>query len=443
MEKEIPSNKKYNIPSHIDVIRYNSRILVISVDTAKWIVLENESQLKFFHLLQEYPLDQALSNFDGNYHDAQTVVIQLEARHFEDTNVHSCIYNDVKTLQVYLTNACNLHCPHCYMFAGAKTQNELSTEELFRLFQDYRNQGGEKITFTGGEVTMRRDLYEIVEFAANLGIKVRILTNGTSWDDELIAKISPLLSSIQISIDGFSEQTNSRVRGRGSFDISLRTLDKFVENGVPSEVSITPFYDKDFESYVNDFATFAQQLTEKYRGHQFKIKFAEQMMEGREVSLDPEQQENYSKVINKIHDRYYGANTEDLSFVKAFREPQIMDNCMYGVISVSSTGDVYFCARIPSMSPIGNIRNMSFEDVMQMSRLAQSQSNINNLAPCKDCSIKYICGGGCRIDYFPDLITTPDITKLDLSKIRRKPCSDKDKNRYYDLMIRANSMLFQ
>lgn len=371
------------------------------------------------------------------------MVIQLEARSFENQDVHSCIYNDVKTLQLYLTNACNLRCPHCYMFAGSKSKEELSTEEIFSVIDGYKGQGGEKVTLTGGEVTMRKDLEEIVAYASKAGLKVRILTNGTSWDTELIDRVSPYLSSIQISIDGFSEETNARVRGVGSFDISLATLDRFIANNVPSEVSITPFYDDDFDSYVESFADFAKNLTAKYAGKKFKINFAEQMMEGREVSLNETQQRQYSSVINKIHEKYFGVDTEDLSFVKAFREPQIMDNCMYGVISISSSGDVYFCARIPSISSIGNVRVMGFDEIMEMSRLAQSQSNINNLAPCKDCDIKYICGGGCRIDYFPELTSSKDIKSLDLNKIRRVTCKAEEKEHYYDIMIRTNEKLFQ
>lgn len=443
MNKEISPNKRYSFPDNLSIVRRNGNILIISVETAKWIVLKNESQLSFFELLQIMPLGEALERFEGHYNDAQYMVIQLEARHFEDQNVHSCIYNEVKTLQLYLTNACNLRCPHCYMFAGQKSKNELSTEEIFSVIDGYKGQGGEKVTLTGGEVTMRKDLAEIVRYASNAGLKVRILTNGTAWNPELIDNVSPYLSSVQISIDGFSEKTNAKVRGAGSFSISLSALDRFISNNVPSEVSVTPYYDDDFESYVESFADFAKSLTTKYAGKKFKINFAEQMMEGREVSLNETQQRQYSNVINKIHEKYFGADTEDLSFVKAFREAQIMDNCMYGVISISSTGDVYFCARIPSISSIGNVRTMGFDEIMEMSRLAQSQSNINNLAPCKDCNIKYICGGGCRIDYFPELTSSKDIKSLDISKIHRIPCEIEEKERYYDIMIRTNEKLFQ
>ena len=99
MNKEISPNKRYSFPDNLSIVRRNGNILIISVETAKWIVLKNESQLSFFELLQIMPLGEALERFEGHYNDAQYVVIQLEARHFEDQNVHSCIYNEVKTLQ--------------------------------------------------------------------------------------------------------------------------------------------------------------------------------------------------------------------------------------------------------------------------------------------------------------------------------------------------------
>ena len=39
---------------------------------------------------------------------------------------------DEVSLHLYLTNACNLRCPHCYMNAGKTGDNELTYEEIYK-----------------------------------------------------------------------------------------------------------------------------------------------------------------------------------------------------------------------------------------------------------------------------------------------------------------------
>lgn len=59
--KHIDINKKYEIPTNISIVRYKKYIIVISVDTANWIVLQNDEQLTFFELLKNNTIQQALN----------------------------------------------------------------------------------------------------------------------------------------------------------------------------------------------------------------------------------------------------------------------------------------------------------------------------------------------------------------------------------------------
>ena len=76
---------------------------------------------------------------------------------------------------------------------------------------------------------------------------------------------------------------------------------------------------------------------------------------------------------------------------------------------------------------------------MQLSDLAKQISDVNNLVPCKDCELKYICGGDCRVIYFKDLVDC-DVEKLTKSPTRK--CNKEMKEQFYDLMIRTNHKLF-
>ena len=306
MKKEVyvDTKKKYCFPMGLKLVRYRDVILVISPDTANWIVLDNLEQELFFQLLQTHSIEESLSLFEGKEINAKCVITQLEAKRFENTSVTSGTEGET-TLHFYLTNACNLRCPHCYMFAGKRNDNELDKDEIYDVLKQYSELGGKKVTFSGGEVMMRDDLLPIVRYAFEKGLLVRILTNGTLWTKEIIAEIAPQVSSVQISIDGYSEETNAEVRGINSFQKSMQAVEWFIGAGVNVEIAVTPFYNFELASRIQDYTNFAKNLLEKYPDA-LKINFAHEVIEGRSVNLTTSQKKEYGEMINRILSEYYG-----------------------------------------------------------------------------------------------------------------------------------------
>jgi sulfatase maturation enzyme AslB (radical SAM superfamily) len=64
------------------------------------------------------------------------------------------------------------------------------------------------------------------------------------------------------------------------------------------------------------------------------------------------------------------------------------------------------------------------------------------LSPCKDCELRYICGGGCRIDEFPDLVNRDSFENIDFDKISQRECDSKVKDKFYDMLIRSNKYFY-
>lgn len=443
MEKniQIDLSKKYYFPQIIEV-EYKGKILVISPETANWIVLDNENQLKFFRLLQFNSIQEALSKTQVLNRDSNWVIAQIEARKLDNYVVQNSIL-DIQSLHFYITNVCNLHCPHCYMKAGERLEEELSIDEIKKVLNEFKQYGGEKVTFTGGEVSTRKDFIEIVQYAASVGLQIKILSNGVLWRQDMVDDLSDIISSIQFSVDGYDEESNQRIRGVNSFMATLKTIDKFVARGVQVDVAVTPFFDGDLENHIQDYARFAKSLTDKYDGEKFVIRFSHELLDGREIELTEEERSEYGKIIDKIYSAYYGTDVSYYPFIGRFREHRILENCMFGHLSISASGDVFLCSRIPFVASIGNVKTMPMETIMQKARTAQSLSNINNLRPCNKCELKYICGGGCRIDHFPKLTSCSKIEELNPLSIPPRKCSMKEKEYYYDIMIRTNEMLFR
>ena len=90
------------------------------------------------------------------------------------------------------------------------------------------------------------------------------------------------------------------------------------------------------------------------------------------------------------------------------------------------------------MKPVGNIRINNLDELFTIAQKARLLSDINNLSPCKNCELKYICGGECRIKHFSGFKEN-DLSKITSSK---RTCTQEHKNSFYDMMIKLNEDMY-
>lgn len=437
IQKEIDENKKYHLPKDIRVIEYDNRYIVIAVETGNWLILNNSEEVHFFNLLQSKTIKEAISLSDCGHNTIKSVITQLEAKDFENISV---LKSEMPlSLHFHLTNACNMRCPMCYMSANKKLQNELSTSEVFDILDNFSSEGGEKVTFTGGEIATRKDLLQIVQRANRNGLKVELLSNGTLWTPEMIDSFSPLIDKIQISIDGYSEDTNARVRGKGNFAKALDVVDQFVHHNVMTEIAMTPYYDQSYKENYIQYADFGKVLSRKYDNFKFKVKYSGVLLDGRERKFSQEEKEDYNSLAEKIYLEIFG-NVNDFQFINFHKNHGIQDVCNYGNLTITSTGQVYLCPQIPELNTIANVRECNFHDLVELSKKAKVAANVANILPCRECELKYICGGDCRIKYFSEFRHFEDV--LD-GKMPQRECNISTKHKFYNLMIKYNADIYQ
>ena len=108
------------------------------------------------------------------------------------------------------TLTCNFSCKHCGSRAEKHAyQGELTTEEIKKVFREVAHDfDAKKITIavTGGEPLLRKDLFEVMKYAKELGFSWGMVTNGFLIDENIIGKMKEAgMESIDISIDGIGE----------------------------------------------------------------------------------------------------------------------------------------------------------------------------------------------------------------------------------------------
>ncbi|KKK75956.1 hypothetical protein LCGC14_2868530, partial [marine sediment metagenome] len=163
----------------------------------------------------------ALSESDGLRYRA-TCVGSPEQISYNKQNVKSN-----KPIVVWnSTRQCNLKCVHCYASATTKPiEGELSTEEGKALLESIANYGCPVVLFSGGEPFMRKDLFELIEYANVLKLRPVISTNGTLITKEnVLAAKKAGVKYIGVSLDGLAE-VNDKFRGvKGAFELAINGM---------------------------------------------------------------------------------------------------------------------------------------------------------------------------------------------------------------------------
>jgi len=149
---------------------------------------------------------------------------------------------DKKPVVVWnMTRRCNLKCIHCYSnSADHDYPDELTTEEGKKLIADLAAFGSPVILFSGGEPLLRRDLFELAQYATDKGMRAVISTNGTLITDEVAAKLKEIgLSYVGVSLDGL-EKTHDRFRGKkGAFAAAIEGIRNCRKAGVKVGIRFT------------------------------------------------------------------------------------------------------------------------------------------------------------------------------------------------------------
>jgi MoaA/NifB/PqqE/SkfB family radical SAM enzyme len=116
------------------------------------------------------------------------------------------------TATLRITQRCTAKCLSCNHWKVA-TNNELSTDEWKKIIFDLKNKGISFIRFTGGDIFLRKDLFELISFAEQNKLSVRMAINGYTITDEIAKKLmNTKISMLFLSIDDLSENFNE-IRG--------------------------------------------------------------------------------------------------------------------------------------------------------------------------------------------------------------------------------------
>ncbi len=140
-----------------------------------------------------------------------------------------------------ITRACNLKCVHCYNDSGhGGTCGDATKDQAMAIIDDLAQFGVPSVLFSGGEPLMRPDLFEIIRYAGDKGLRTVISTNGTLITHKTAKKIKDCgVSYVGVSLDGIG-QVNDKFRGvDGAFDRAVEGIRNCMAAGVRVGLRLT------------------------------------------------------------------------------------------------------------------------------------------------------------------------------------------------------------
>ena len=140
---------------------------------------------------------------------------------------------------------CNLKCTHCFISCSPTndTHGMIQKERVFEMLEKAKEKGVREYYFTGGEPFLHPDLFELIEATLRQG-PLTILTNGILISDNSkknseIERNSEYSLDFRISLDGMTAEENDEIRGKGTFNKIISSVDRLYKNGITPIITVT------------------------------------------------------------------------------------------------------------------------------------------------------------------------------------------------------------
>ncbi|MCK9336529.1 MAG: radical SAM protein [Arcobacteraceae bacterium] len=317
------------------------------------------------------------------------------------------------------TNRCNLSCLHCYSKADIDSNDTLDIEIIKSTIDEFIENKIKFIIFSGGEPLVRKDIFEIAQYAKDKGIITYLSTNGLYINHSNAQRIVDTFDYIGISIDG-DEITHDYFRGlKGSYRKSIDAMKLVQSKGGKVGIRFT-ITKTTIDSLEHIFA-----LSEKENFSKIYIShfvYSGRGLENLEMDLSKEERmKSVEYILNKTFE--YQENGKDIEIVTGNMEcdaimflkmvkkryPHLVSKLVsrlsaWGgnsagrkLVNIDSFGyvkpDPFFPFRL------GNIQEQSFSDIWNDKKsllLDRLRSERQISGKCTDCKYMFICNGGSR-----------------------------------------------
>jgi radical SAM protein with 4Fe4S-binding SPASM domain len=324
-----------------------------------------------------------------------------------------------------VTRRCRYNCKHCRANAGISgNEKELTGEQCKRILASVAEFSKPVIILTGGEPMERSDIYELIRYGRDLGLRMVMATCGYPINDDSAARLKEAgILALSISLDGSSAQIHNAFRQSvGAFDSAVKAAEAASRADMRFQINTTITKSNSAE------VPLIAELAEKLGAYCFDAFILVPTGRGEGIVEEMLEPEEYEKLLHdllriKLESAIEMRVTCGPEFARVCREAKTkkligsVSGCMggRGFGFISYRGDVQTCGFLDISA--GNLIENGF-DFGKIWLGSEFLKEIRDLSAYKDnCGIcKYVgvCGG-CRARAFAmrgDYLGADPICKL-------------------------------
>jgi radical SAM protein with 4Fe4S-binding SPASM domain len=286
-----------------------------------------------------------------------------------------------------ITWRCNERCVHCYLdHDGA---GEMSTAEIKDVIGQLANCGTFFLIISGGEPLLRRDCFEILEYARELRFNVKLKTNAVMIGAKEAARLKQLgIEQVQISIYSDRPEIHDAItKLPGSLRRSLEAIRHLKAQNV--KVSITNILMQQNATNAKAVKQLAKELgvgfvvdptiTPMLNGDRSTTKLSISAKELEELFHTEE-------FVGDVGEFCAPVSTVDENVLDGY-------SCSAGhtLAYISPFGDIFPCVSFPM--PCGNIRQTKFREIWRGSEALNELRSVRvrDLPTCSHCTHTAYC----------------------------------------------------
>lgn len=303
-----------------------------------------------------------------------------------------------ETIALMLTDACNLSCVYC---RGGRIDDgrvedgvgELSTEELFGLFEDAAGFKVKEINIGGmrGEPFCRKDIRSILRKIKSLGLTGSMTTNGSMLSGALAEEMSSygwdiLLLSLDAPFAALQHKLRPAVNGTEYFSNILEFLDTLHKNPASKiRILVNMVITRHNYGYFPEMVDFVN----NYRNIESLnvLRLIDMGLPGySDLQLDNEQSAEFRGTLGAFRNEkkvLYAGNWSSAENAPPAARKEEKRGCFtnYYILSIAANGDILHCPQ--QYKPVQglNIRKIPLRDLWGDRHLAFRKA-LSGSAPC-------------------------------------------------------------
>ncbi|MDY4129018.1 radical SAM/SPASM domain-containing protein [Peptostreptococcus porci] len=246
------------------VIHYENLTLIANTCNGKWIVIPKKCYDVIDYSFQNEISLSEIENVFENTRDKvyfRKVINNLDnIGLLHEVNLKRKTWDKMSKITFSITNRCNLKCDYCCSSSDIDIVDYLSTEDCKRIFNVIVAINPTYLIISGGEPLLRTDFFQLLDYIRSIYKgKIILSTNATLINLSNIDFIIDRIDGIDISIDGFDEESVSMIRGNNVFGIVVNVIRKLKERGF-CDITVSTIVGKNNIGFIDKFYEFCEKL---------------------------------------------------------------------------------------------------------------------------------------------------------------------------------------